>query len=485
MKRIVSLILTSVLLLGLICSCSSDTDNGGGSGKDVIKTDDDYQIPEINLNGEDFTVLNVDNFAYMKIAFTAEADSDDTLDVAIYESNKRIEEQFNLTFVEDKYPFVDWGTSHIEMAQHFVKNLNAGDDIYEFLHFPMYQSPDLITNGYVTDLTDLESLNLDKPWWDTMLNEQITINDRLYMACGSINFMPFEGMTTIFFNKDMLVDYHLDDPYEMVRNGTWTIDAMVELAREVISMGTDANWHVYDGGTSTYGVSRTGGFGIHFLIGSGQNYTVKENDEYVFNTGNDDFFLAIDKMMPIFDDVANGGVGIGHANEEPGFYIDLFGQGRALFLVGELKAGVEMRDYDVNFGILPAPKLRAEQETYYSSGVERLPFICIPELSEDAERTAAILDAMAYDRYKNVVPVYYDSYISYKGLRDEESLEMLEIMTAGRTIDIGFAYGWCNSIVKDIITNGIPQGYDVASGLKTYEKSINRKIETFIGEYMS
>jgi hypothetical protein len=143
-----------------------------------------------------------------------------------------------------------------------------------------------------------------------------------------------------------------------------------------------------------------------------------------------------------------------------------------------------MRDYDVNFGILPAPKLRAEQEGYYSNATDRLPFICIPTLSENPEDVAKIIDAMAYDRYKNVIPVYYDSYVTYKGLRDEESVEMLEIMTAGRTMDVGHAYGWTQKTINSVINGCVPKGEDVASTLKSYEKGMNRQIETFLEDYI-
>ena len=488
MKRILTLFLASVLLLGLVCSCGGDTGKGGngGSGKDVLKTDDDYKLPEINMNGEDVVVLNVDQYANMKIDFTAPEDADDTLDIAIYESNKRLEEQFNFRFVEDEYPFIDWNYSHTDMAAHFVKNVNSGDDVYDFIHFPVNQSPDLITNGYVMELSELEGLHFDKPWWDTQLNKELTIDGRLYMAVGSINLMPYEGMTTIFFNKDMIDSYRLDNPYEMVRNGTWTIEALLELANEVISLGSDSHWHVYDGGTSTYGITRTNGFPVHFMVGAGQKFTIKEDEKtFKFNTGNDDFFLAAELMRPIFVDVDQGGIAIGVSDPaQSNFYIKLFGEGRSLFMMGELKAGVEMRDYDVNFGILPAPKLRAEQESYYSNATDRLPFICIPTLSENPEDVAKIIDAMAYDRYKNVIPVYYDSYVTYKGLRDEESVEMLEIMTEGRTMDVGHAYGWTQRTINSVINGCIPNGEDVASTLKSYEKAMNRQIEAFLEDYI-
>jgi hypothetical protein len=122
---------------------------------------------------------------------------------------------------------------------------------------------------------------------------------------------------------------------------------------------------------------------------------------------------------------------------------------------------------------------------YYTDETERLHYICIPTLSEKPDEVAKILDAMAYDRYKNVIPVYYDSYVTYKGLRDEESLEMLEILSKGRTVDVGFAYGWVNKFVMSNLNSAVCLGSDLSSLLAAVSNSINKTIDTFVSEHMS
>ena len=485
MKRILTFFLASILLLGLVCSCNGDEGKGGGNGNDVIKTDDDYKIPEIDMNGEDITVLNVSEFAHMKIDFVVPEDADDTLDIAMYESNKRIEEQFNFTLVEDDFPYSNWSDTYIEMASHFVKNVNSGDDVYDFIHFPVNQRMELMTSGYIMDLSELDGLHLDKPWWDAQINKVINVNGRQYMACGSINLGPYEAMTAIFFNKDILANNGLDDPYEMVHEGTWTIDKMVELGREAMNLNTDQAWGVLEGGTSVYGVAKHEYFPSHFLVGAGVQFVTEKDGEYTFALDSDDFYLAVEKIQDLFTDAADGGIaGFQSAEAGGAHYITQFGNGRALFLMSELKAGVEMRQSEINFGILPAPKLRAEQEMYYTDETERLHYICIPTLSDNPDDVASIVDAMAYDRYKNVVPVYYDSYIEYKGLRDEESLKMLEIMSAGRTVDIGFAYGWCNEFIMQRLNLNITSD-QISSIVAAATKSINSTIEDFVDNYLN
>lgn len=34
----------------------------------------------------------------------------------------------------------------------------------------------------------------------------------------------------LFFNKDLIAENQLDDPYQLVKDGTWTLDRMYEMA---------------------------------------------------------------------------------------------------------------------------------------------------------------------------------------------------------------------------------------------------------------
>ncbi len=484
MKRTVT-ILVALLLLASVCGCQGDSNSGNSDGgTDAIKTDGDYVMPDIDMEGKTVSILNVDQFFGMFIDFVVEEDStDEPLNAAVYESNMRLQQQFNVKLVEDEFPQTDWDTTYVDMAEHFYRNVQSGEDVYDILHFPVNTRIELITNGYIMDLADLDALQLDQPWWDATINNIVNVNGHQYMVCGSANLMPYEAMTTVFFNKKILNDNNLDNPYDMVRDGTWTLSAMVELGKEALNLNSDAQWGVMEGGTSVYGFAKHAQYPVHFLTGAGLQLTVEKDGGYEFEPESDDFYLAVESLKILFGDAAWGGISGFDTTSGPTNYISNFAQNRALFVASELKDGVVMRDSEVDFGILPAPKLREEQEKYYTDSLERLHYICIPTLSENPEEVAAILDAMAYDRYKNVVPVYYDSYITYKGLRDEDSLEMLEIMKAGRTIDVAVAYGWYDDFLIDL--NWFIGNESLSSKIAARESAINETIDTFVSEYLS
>ena len=62
----------------------------------------------------------------------------------------------------------------------------------------------------------------------------------------------------------------------------------------------------------------------------------------------------------------------------------------------------------------------------------------IPRTSPDTGRTAVILEALCQEGSKSVIPVYYDSVVAGKSMRDEQSYEMLPIISASRLYDFGY-----------------------------------------------
>ena len=56
------------------------------------------------------------------------------------------------------------------------------------------------------------------------------------------------------FNKDMLQNYRLEDPYALVNNKKWTVDKLFSLASAVSEDNGDGKWTVDD----YYGISGWG-----------------------------------------------------------------------------------------------------------------------------------------------------------------------------------------------------------------------------------
>lgn len=102
-----------------------------------------------------------------------------------------------------------------------------------------------------------------------------------------------------------------------------------------------------------------------------------------------------------------------------------------------------LRDMDANFGIIPYPKYDEAQENYLSR-IEGCELTGVP-VTADPEFVSVVLEALASDSAKNVVPAYYDVALKTKYTRDEESAEMLDVIFQNRVFDLGDTI-WCDQI---------------------------------------
>ena len=93
------------------------------------------------------------------------------------------------------------------------------------------------------------------------------------------------------------------------------------------------------------------------------------------------------------------------------------------------------------------------------------------------DETAAVLDAASYLSYTDVLPVYYNVTIAQKGLRDEESIEMLEIIQSSRYFDTGRVFGWTTTLYDSIETSLLKGKSDVASKIANQKSKVETNIE--------
>ena len=121
--------------------------------------------------------------------------------------------------------------------------------------------------------------------------------------------------------------------------------------------------------------------------------------------------------------------------------------------IAQIKASTNLRSSEVPFGFLPMPKLDEEQAEYHCNQTPVSTFFVIPATNQRVAETAAVMDAGAFLSARDVLPVYYDVTVSQKGLRDEDSIEMLNIVSArARYTDVSRIFGWTIAIYDKMRT---------------------------------
>jgi hypothetical protein len=285
------------------------------------------------------------------------------------------------------------------------------------------------------DLFSIEALFMRSPWWNQNFIDNVSIGGKLYFCLSDIPVQPNQLAWALCFNKTVMKDLGLEEPYELVRGGVWTIDAMLELmkkgSRDLNGDGTFAKG-------DRFGFIANDSASNGFLNGADINPIVKDEKDYpILNPPSERDNLAADKRKGLFEQSNGNFLRVPQGDESV-----LFMQGEALFISNNMIMIDIIRDMDDDFGILPYPKRDAAQEAYHSVMGPNAMSFGIPSASENIDRTAAITCAMTAVSMDTVKPAYFESTLKRKRARDDESLDMLEIIAATRIVDVGLIYGW-------------------------------------------
>jgi len=277
----------------------------------------------------------------------------------------------------------------------------------------------------------------------------------------------------------MIKNLELELPYAYVKNGKWTYDKLAEYAKAGAQLNGADDFKWDHENAAVYGLTAwQHGIGA-LLSASGERYVSKDEDNNPYMSAETErFFSACDKISQLTQEK---GV-YQSANDWPNLFNFqyIFRDGKALLMIGELKAADSLRQIDSTFGILPLPKYDENQSRYYSPVTIQMPVLTIPVTNSEANKTGTILDAMAYLSYKNVTPVFFDVTMAQKRLRNDESIEMLQIIKDSVIYDLGMAYGWSNSLYLSI-REGLDNGKNTA--VTIIDKNRN-KIEENIAKTM-
>ena len=93
-------------------------------------------------------------------------------------------------------------------------------------------------------------------------------------------------------------------------------------------------------------------------------------------------------------------------------------------------------DMEDQYSILPYPMYDENQDKYRTSAADRYSIITIPITCEDLDMVSIVTEALNYEGHKRVIPVYYEESLQKRYTHDIESIELLDVIMAGRTFDI-------------------------------------------------
>lgn len=461
-KKILCLCMMLFMLVPLFCACNDTNTTTTQTGDASVETNEKGEVippvPTTKYNGADFVVYmtnrNPDEVIVRDFEMSEEGASLNVQNEALYKRNQQIQNEFDIKIEPIvEYASNNTGTQKIRMAN------QSNTHTYDLCIIGTSSVSTLAESGELLDLNDYGSIDLTKSWWDQNANRDLAVNGKLFFTTGDISLVVTQAMYGLMFNKDMFDEKGWEYPYQLVKDGKWTFDEMTRLSVMVSEdLDGDLDMDAYD----KYGFGWINSTCVAFLNAAGERVArVNSQGKINLTITSERAATAIINYIEFTnkkDYTFNGQTGTSGLTDKTA--IGMFADGQMLFRAGEHLCFPHLRDTKLNYGILPLPKLDESQKNYYTPvGTWDGAYVCIPNSTQDVEKTSAIIERTAYVSSVVVTPAYYERTLNGKYVRDEESYEMIDIEINNRMYDIGLMYdiGGLQTEITTLSKNGRTQ----------------------------
>ncbi|MBQ7836955.1 MAG: hypothetical protein IJ389_06830 [Clostridia bacterium] len=464
--------------------------------KDTTSSDSGADEPEkgpvsseFNYGGQSFTFLIVEYgsmfYHYNGGYIDAESYTGECINDKIFERNLDVESKFNIS--------IDTNVASGGNAGEVLSQYNlAGDFSYDVVYAAGSQLGICITEGYLMDFNDLEYVDYSKSYWRPSTIEDLTVSGKQYVSSNDITMSAISNADCYFYNQTIAENYGVEDdfgsPYNMVVDGNWTYDKMLEMI-QAVSVDTDGSSTITK--DDIYGL--IGGSSRGYLEGCGIFYTIESESGFEPNIYSERSMTVIkdtyevlnnSKYVKSYEEIMEGGDYTGY-DDGWQYARSFFGKGHALFMSATSHCATEssMVEMEDDRWILPAPKYDAVQEQYVSM-VSRNAFIfALPRYynvtvsDAGAVRTGVILDYMAAKSNEMLLPAYIESRLM-EGLNDTSmQLEMIELIHSTARFEIGNIAGFATA--SSVIDNFCANPSTMASAYNRNKAAIQKEMNDF------
>ncbi len=485
-KNYMTSVTALLLLLATVVSCGSAGDDAavteaqteGGAVTESVTEDASQRLSDSvenkDFGGKTFDILTAGNWAndWTEIfEFTAEEENGEPINDAVYARNMAIEERFNVDIVEINHMGSTGGGGTGAGAKFIEKSVMASDCAYDASLMGAYDVSTLAYNNYLMDLaSEVPHVDLTKPWWDQKANLDLAMRDKMYYTTGDISTIDNDCTFCILFNKSLINKYDLENPYQLVHDGKWTIDKFIEMAS---TLSQDINGDSKFDENDLYGLCVWQDSMMGMVNAAGGKFAA------VNAAGELELTLNTERNQTMFAkwiELANNH-NVAYSLYHSGDNIEtMFANDQVMFYTRYLCIIKKYRNMDTDFGLMPYPKYdEAQTEYFHTVAPYGCSFMCVPAVVEDVDMTGRVLEAMACESMYTVTPAYYDITLEGKTLRDDESSEILDIILGSRVFDLGQFYqiGGYNEEIMNLYRN---KKTDFVSMVEKREKTAIKKL---------
>ncbi|MBR2621312.1 MAG: hypothetical protein IKC97_02945 [Clostridia bacterium] len=513
MKKVLSLLLAFLLIVSAaitLVACMPPSDNTpggnqggnqggsqggnqggdqGGSGDEPERIPLDY-LPTDGYNGASFHIFQWTAGGLTDVGYSwvpweegdVEREDGDMLGSAVFDRNAWVEENFGVTITRE-YGSVDVVNGAPSFMSVVRSDASTSSNTYQQYILRTVNIVELVEEELFADMNKYSQyLHTDQPWWVQDSVKSFTLGAHLYVAATEMLLRDKGATAALFFNQVMASDYtSLPNFFELAEAGDWTLEELVT-ACEIVSHSNDSD-ELMNSADDIWGCCG-GDDPVYYLFNAaGQKFAHIDEGGYLsYDFGYDDNSVTI--MKRIFDDFIYADwymnkmtVGANFLEKDQ----DLFVDGTSLFKSGMIKDTTNVLKYMPDlYGILPHPKIDVDQEEYSSLVWEHHDSILgIPEYAADKEMCAVILEALSWESYYTVYPMFYETILLSRAAKDSESKAMLQIILDTRSYDPGLYWDNASGLHGNdgLLRLSKTGSSDIASKWATYSDTIEENVQ--------
>lgn len=461
--KVLSFLLLCAMLVSLVACKSNDSTEESGilsetstesseeqkSAQEWIATLDDTE----EYNNRTFVIATTN-----PDLFSGEGDS--LIDKAVIKRNRLVEAKYSVNIqvklVEDAEA----------LAQGLKNAEKSGVPYADLVCTNADVLATLVSSGYLKNLYSIPHLNLEAGYVGSKLVEAQTINNSLYMLSSGMT-MNTSDLWAVYYDKQLVAEAGFD-PVQMVEDGTWTWDAMLQIIKTVCA--DTLKKESPDVSRDTFGIA--------------SYYSYSDLTDAVWASGGNRFFGDSYNKEPVVsvDDstvttvsatvskLENNGVLFKNTGAKA---LEAFTEGRAAFFVYKMDMVYKLDKATREWGLLPLPKMTKEQENYCSFLDGSAYAIAVPSSIEDSDFAGAMLNCLFAASADEIDEALQSAFINYY-FWNNDSTKMLALIRKTAFYDPAYFYNEVSE-VADVSTKAlntaVNESTDFSDELSTKEKS--------------
>jgi hypothetical protein len=331
--------------------------------------------------------------------------------------------------------------------------------------------------GYCADLMPLDYLDFEKPWWPTVMTETATIGDRMYFVTGDCSTNSIHMMYCIFFNKDIMSEYKIQDPAALVKEGKWTMENLQAVTKNLYQdLNSDGKKDYND----FFGFSSLNWHYDAIYYGAGLKQA--DADEETLFKISDDYFS--EKAVNLSDFMGSWATSDDVLTDSSNYTTPFYNGNGFMIMARHKDVADKVVDAGFSYGIVPIPKYDEAQERHITVVGNPVSFYAIYGNSKDQNRAAAVLECWAAEAYRTTTPALFETTMKLKYSETSTESEMYDIIRAGIIFDIGRLFNSDLGAMSDNWDNSVVNHSSWGAASAAYKKVLPKQLAKITEAFM-